>query len=67
MYGYMVLSVVLPILCFPDGKYNRWNETPAHRPRNNTSYDIPLISFVFQIIQKEVRSSLMMAGYYRNM
>jgi hypothetical protein len=40
---------------------------PAHRPRNHTLYDTPPIQFVFQVTQKDLRSSLMMAGYCRNM
>jgi hypothetical protein len=39
----------------------------AHRPRNHTLYDIPPFLFVFQVTQKDIRSSLMMAGYCRNM
>jgi hypothetical protein len=39
---------------------------PAHRSRNHT-YDIPPIRFVFQVTQKDQRSSLMIAGYCRNM
>jgi hypothetical protein len=35
----------------------------ANRPCNHTLYDIPLIRFVFQVIQKDLRSSLMMTGY----
>jgi hypothetical protein len=33
----------------------------------HTLYDIPPIRFVFQVTQKEIRSSLLMAGYCRNM
>jgi hypothetical protein len=40
---------------------------PAHRPRNHTLYDIPPIQFVFQVTQNVLRSSLMMAGYCRDM
>jgi hypothetical protein len=37
---------------FPAGKHNRRNhDTPAHRSRSNTLYDIPPIRFVFQITQ----------------
>jgi hypothetical protein len=42
-------------------------DTPAHRPRKHTLYDIPLSRFVFQVTQKDLGSSLMMAGYCRNM
>jgi hypothetical protein len=42
-------------------------DTPAHRPRNHTLCYIPPIRFVFQVTQKDTRSSLMMAGYCRNM
>jgi hypothetical protein len=46
------------------GKHKRRNhDTPAHRPRNHTLYGIPPIPFVFQVTQKDLRSSLMMAGY----
>jgi hypothetical protein len=62
------------VACVPDccgccaGKHNRPNhDTPAHKSRNHTLYDIPPIRFVFQVTQKDVRSSLMMAGYCRNM
>jgi hypothetical protein len=49
------------------GKHNRRNrDTPAHRPRNHTLYDIPPIRFVFKVTQKDLRSSVMMAGYCRN-
>jgi hypothetical protein len=49
------------------GKHNRRNhDTPAHRPRNHTLYDIPPIRFVFQVTQTDPRSSLMMADYCRN-
>jgi hypothetical protein len=34
---------------------------------NYILYDIPPIRFVFQVTQKDLRSSLMMAGYCRNM
>jgi hypothetical protein len=45
-----------------------WNhDTLAHRPRNYTLCDIPPIRFVFQVTQKALRSSLMVAGYCRNM
>jgi hypothetical protein len=50
------------------GKHNRRNhETPAHRSRNHILYDIPSIRCVFQVTQKDLRSSLMMTGYCRNM
>jgi hypothetical protein len=50
------------------GKHNRRNhDTPAHRSRNHTLYDIPPIRFVFQVTQKDLRSSLMMADHYWNM
>jgi hypothetical protein len=32
-----------------------------------THYDVPPILFVFHVIWKDLRSSLMMAGYCRNM
>jgi hypothetical protein len=45
-----------------------WNhDTPVHRPHKHTLYDIPPIRFVFQVTQKDLRSSLMMADYCRNM
>jgi hypothetical protein len=34
---------------------------------NHTLHDIPPIRFVFQVTQEDLRSSLMMAGYCRNM
>jgi hypothetical protein len=40
---------------------------PAHRPRNPTLYDIPPTPFVIQLTQKDLRISLIMAGYCRNM
>jgi uridine kinase len=43
------------------------HNTPAHRPRNHTLYDVSPIRFVFQVTQKDLRSSLMMADYCRNM
>jgi hypothetical protein len=43
------------------------HDNPAHRPHNSTLYDIPPIWFVLQVTQKDRRSSLMMAGYCRNM
>jgi hypothetical protein len=50
------------------GKHNgRHHDNPAHRPRNHTLYDKPLIRIVFHVTQKDRRSSLMMAGYCRNM
>jgi hypothetical protein len=64
-------AVVLLCCCavvHSGGKHNRRNhDSPSHRPRNHTLYDIPHIRFVFQAIQKDLRSSLMMAGYCRNM
>jgi hypothetical protein len=39
----------------------------APTERNHTLYDIPPIRFVFQVTQKGLRSSLVMAGYCRNM
>jgi hypothetical protein len=43
------------------------HDTPAHRSRNHTLYDTPPIRFVFQVTQEDLRNSLMMAGYCRNM
>jgi hypothetical protein len=41
------------------GKHNTQNhDTPAHRSRNHTLYDMPLIRFVFQVTQKDLRSFL---------
>jgi hypothetical protein len=42
------------------------HDNPALRSRNHTLYDIPPIRFVFKVTQKDLRCSLMMAGYYRN-
>jgi hypothetical protein len=50
------------------GTHNtRSHDNPAHRPRNHTLYDIPTLSCVFQVTQEDPISSLMMAGYCRNM
>jgi hypothetical protein len=50
------------------GKHNRQNhDNPAHRPCNYTWYDIPPIRLVFQVTQKDLWSSLMMADYCQNM
>jgi hypothetical protein len=52
----------------PAGEHNRRNhDNPTHRSRNHTLYDIPPIRFVFQVTQEDLRNSLMMAGYCRNM
>jgi hypothetical protein len=60
--GVMVGIISLPL------RRNQWNhDTPANRPRNHTFYDIPSIRFAFQVTQKDISSSLMMAGYCRNM
>jgi hypothetical protein len=77
-YKYQMFDVVRVVICSCEndkkhindssGKHNRRNhDNPAHRPRNHTLYDIPPILFVFQVTQKDLRSSLMMAGYCRNM
>jgi hypothetical protein len=42
-------------------------DCPAHRPRNDTLYDIPPIRFVFQVTQEDLIRALMMVGYCRNM
>jgi hypothetical protein len=34
-----------------------------HTSHITTHYDIPLIQFVFKVTQKDLKSSLMMAGY----
>jgi hypothetical protein len=57
--------VPLCLLCFSARRQN--HDSPAHKPRNHTLYDIPHIRFVFQVTQKDLRSSLMMANYCRNM
>jgi hypothetical protein len=50
------------------GKHNRRNhDTSAHRPSDHTLYDKSPIWFVFQVTQKDLRSSLIMADYCRNM
>jgi hypothetical protein len=50
------------------GTHNTRNhDNPAHRPRNHTLYDIPTLSLHFQVTQEDPISSLMMAGYCRNM
>jgi hypothetical protein len=53
------------LLSFPADTRNHNNLT--YRPSNHTLYDIPPIRFVFQVTQKDLRSSLMMAGYCQNM
>jgi hypothetical protein len=45
-------------------KHNRQNHNTDHV---TTHYDIPPIQFVFQVTWKDLRSSLMMADYCRNM
>jgi hypothetical protein len=47
--------------------FQRNNDHLTHRSRNHTLYDIPPFGFVFQVTKKDLRSSLMMAGYCRNM
>jgi hypothetical protein len=54
-----------PVCCASQLSGN--HDTPAHRPRNHTLYDMPPIRFVFPVTQKDLRRSLMMAGYCRNM
>jgi hypothetical protein len=59
------VSVVLPSCA---GQHNRLNHNNlAHRPHNHMLYDIPPIWFVFQVTQKDLRSSLMLADYCQNM
>jgi hypothetical protein len=57
---WVVYHVCGYVACVPECR-------PAHRPRNHTLYDIPPIRFVFKVTQKNLRSSLMVAGYCRNM
>jgi hypothetical protein len=66
----LVSEMMLPPVVLPNwaGKHNRWNHNIlVHRPHNHTLSDIPPIQFVFQVTQKDLRSSLMMAGYCWNM
>jgi hypothetical protein len=49
------------VACVPDCRGS------VRRPRNHTLYDKPPIRFVFQVTQKDLRSSPMMAGYFPNM
>jgi hypothetical protein len=50
------------------GRHNRRNhDNPAHGSCNHTLCDAPPIPFVFQVTQKDLRRSLMMVGYCRNM
>jgi hypothetical protein len=51
------------VTCVPDCR----GPDPVHRPRNHTLCDIPPTRFVFQVTQKGLRCSLMMASYCRNM
>jgi hypothetical protein len=57
------------VACVPDcrGSVCCASHLGAHRSRNHTLYDIPPIRFIFQVTKKDLRSSLMMAGYSRNM
>jgi hypothetical protein len=56
------------VLNYITGKHNERNHnTPAHRPYKLTLYDIPPICFRFQVTHTDVRSSLMMADFCRNM
>jgi hypothetical protein len=45
----------------------RNHDNQAHRSRNHTLCDIPPIKSVFQVTQEDLISSLIMAGYCRNM
>jgi hypothetical protein len=60
-------NVWLRDLCAGVSWFRWYHDNPAHSSRNHTLYDIPPIRFVFQVTQKDLRSSLMMAGYCRNM
>jgi hypothetical protein len=59
--------VVCHIICGYMTCVPECHSIPAHRPRNHTLYVIPPIRFVFQVTQKDLRSSLMMAGCCQNM
>jgi hypothetical protein len=61
VYEHQKVHSLLEETCVP------WHDNPAHRPRNHTLYDTPPIRFVFQVTQEDLISSLMMAGYCRNM
>jgi hypothetical protein len=62
-YALICTTTLFCILAPTAGKHNRRNhDNPAHRPRNHTLYDIPPIRFVFQVTQKDLRSSVIMAG-----
>jgi hypothetical protein len=71
MCGY-VACVSECVVTWPVCRDNVWlrdlfvGDTPAHRSRNHTLYDIPPIRSVFQVTQTGARSSLMMADYCRN-
>jgi hypothetical protein len=43
------------------------HNNPANGSRNHTLYDVPPTRSVLQVTQKDLRRSLMMAGYCRNM
>jgi hypothetical protein len=65
---YALICNTLYSMCCPVVKHNkRHHANPTHRPRNHTLYGIPPVLFVFQVTKKDLRSSLMMAGYGRNM
>jgi hypothetical protein len=68
IYWLLHVSTVPCHLMHPVGKNNRRNHhKSAHRSSNHTLYHIPPIRFVFQVTQRDLRSSMMMAGYCRNM
>jgi hypothetical protein len=46
---------------------NQYATACPHKSHNHTLYDTPPTQFVFQVTQEDLISSVMMAGYCRNM
>jgi hypothetical protein len=67
--GWVVYHIMCGYMAFvPDCHGSgRNHDNSANRLRNHTLYYIPPIRFVFEVTQKDLRSSLMMEGYCRNM
>jgi hypothetical protein len=61
--GWVVYHVMCGyVACVPDCRGFVCCASQLSWPRNHTLHDIPPIRFVFQVTQKDLRSSLMMAG-----
>jgi hypothetical protein len=59
--------VVYHIMCGYVACVPECHDNPAHKLPNHTLYHIPPNRFVFQVTHRDLRSSLMMAGYCRIM